>query len=168
VTLLAGLLRATGVGSWGTAAQELEAATDAASPHAWQLPYVPDAKIVAGALLASPLDTLAEHALREFAVDMSEDETLTDRLARYLRTGFNRDPAPAGPPAFPFRLVPSAAEIAVRSSGDTPDLEAIARRSFDYLRAIPRPQFLAAPPAGRREFLRGLAMQLDVSGGAGE
>jgi hypothetical protein len=162
VKLLGALLRAAAVPGWDPLSVELERSVDEASPHAWQAPFFADAETVATVMLTRPLSTLTGHALRELVPDIAADAALSDRLARYLRTGFQRDPVPAGPPPFPFRLVPCAAELAVRTSAGEPDLDGIASRSLAYLGAIPRPEFLAAPAPGRREFLRGLARQLDV------
>jgi hypothetical protein len=161
VRLLAGFLRATVVPAWTVLADDLTAASDAANPHDWQKPFWGETDAIALTMLTKQLATLAGHSLLELVDDIAADAAMTDRLATYLRTGYHRDPPPAGPPVFPFRLVPSAAELAVRTSVDRPDFDGIDRRGLDYLHAIPRPAFLDASP-GRRTFLRGLGSQLDV------
>ena len=167
VRLIAGLLGGAGVAAWQPLAAALDGDIDAADAPAWQKSFDGDAHAFAGAVISTPLTALGGHAITELSPDISADAALAETLAQYLRTGFNRVPTPAGPPPFPARLVPSAAALAVRASPAQANLGGIARRALDYIHDIPRPAFLAAPPAGHREFLRDLAERLDVRPPAG-
>ena len=110
---------------------------------------------------------MEDPAIAELVPDISADAAVANKLASYLRSGFAR-PSPKVPSAFPTRLVPTAAALAVRELAPGANLEAVAIRAFDYIDDIPRPTFLAAPPPGRRDFLKDLAERLDVRPAATE
>ncbi|MEZ0241538.1 MAG: hypothetical protein ACAH65_12150 [Chloroflexota bacterium] len=167
VRVLAGLLEGAGVAAWQPLADSLVADMDAAKPPAWQKPFKPDAKTFANAVMTTKLTAFDDHAIVELSPDIAADAILTDKLAKYLRSGFDR-PSPSVPSTFPTRLVPSAAAFAVRALAPGANLEPVATRALDYIHDIPRPAFLAAPPPGRREFLKGLAERLDVRPAAAE
>jgi hypothetical protein len=162
IRVLAGLLEGTGVVAWQPIATALITDVQAVPTPAWQQSSEANARAVAMAVISTPLTALDGHAIQELSADLDADAALADTLSSYLRTGFNRVPTPNGPPVFPTRLVPSAAALAVRSASAKVKLADIALRALDYIHDIPRPAFLAPPPAGRQQFLRRLAEHLDV------
>lgn len=124
--------------------------------------YIAEGRAAAAALLSTTLPGLKEHRLLDFAPQLQEDQKQIKALAKYLRKNFMR-PDP-GPPAFPYRFVPAAAQLAVQ--GVTADHEAnydgIQQRALSFIKAIPRPEFLAPTgmSPGREAFLRQLVRDL--------
>lgn len=163
IRVLAGLLRGSGVGAWQPLADALRADMDAvaATTPKWQEPFADHAEAFATAVISTKLSALRNHAIVEFAPDIAGDAALAETLSSFIKTGVDRTPAPAGPPEFPARLVPSAAALAIRSASAQANLVGIATRALDYIHDIPRPKFLAVPP-DRKKFLQGLAERLDV------
>ena len=162
--MLAALLRAAGVPAWVPIADQLDAAMDAADSERPGVATAvrPDARTFAPVVISTKLAALSDHAIVELSPDIAADAALVDELTPFIRLGVNRTPSPDGPPPFPARLVPSAAALALRASSAQTNPAGIARRTVDYIHDIPRPEFLAVPPAGRRLFLQGLAERLDV------
>jgi hypothetical protein len=169
IRVLAALLTASGVDTWVATAKTLDAEMDAAAPAMpkWQQPFEGDAAKFAAAILTTKLGALRKHAILELAPDVNDDAVLAETLAPFIRTGVNRVPSPIGPPAFPARLVPSAAALAVRAASAEANLAGFAQRAIDYIHDIPRPQFLAVPQ-DRQKFLQGLAERLDVRASAAQ
>jgi len=161
IRVLSGLLRAAGVPSWLTLADELDAMLDApaASTPAWQQPFDGDAHGFAAAVLTAKLGALKNHAIVELVPDLTADAAAVETLSTFIRLGVHRDPPPT---AFQARLVPSATSLAVRAASAKANLGEIAKRALDYIHDIPRPEFLTLPPAGREAFLKRLAEQLEV------
>ena len=163
VYLVASMLRLCGVPGLTEAADLIVRNWDASQKPSWIEPYVKDSDIVAKVSLNQPLEPLGNRALREVVPDLAGDTDRANRLARYLSTGFKRDPDPKQWPPFPHRLVPVAAQLAFMEK-DTPtanDLDEVQKRALQYLRDIPRPRWLG--DGGRREFLRTLTHGLDFN-----
>jgi hypothetical protein len=134
-------------------------------------PLIDDCPTVARIVLEEPLaPALNGHPLRKFAALGTGEVAMITALARFLRTGLLR-PDPANPP-FPYRLVPAAAQEALQAvaDGNAGKPDEIHERALTFIKAIPRPEFLAPPageigplgfPAEREAHLRGLVRQLD-------
>jgi hypothetical protein len=161
--LLEGLLRASSIPGWIPLADELDAGLAAAAVPSWQQPFDQDALEFAEAVLCTQLTAFKGHAVVDLAPNLAGDAAAAEQLSKFMRTGLVRTPTPQGPPPFPSRLVPAAAALAVREAAATAELlELVKERTLTYILDIPRPEFLAAAPAGRRAYLRGLAARLDV------
>ncbi len=157
--LLGALLRRVDASLFTSAANEMEAFWTAVygAPPA-PLAFLGDCPAVAEVLLDTPLETLGGHVLRDFAPSPGDDHELTTQLAKHVGSGLPR-PSPA---QFPIRLVPAAAQMAIRKG--VTDLEATQTRSLDYIDAIPQPAFLGPQDAltdKRNDFLRGLVRNTD-------
>ncbi len=161
--LLEGLFRASSIPAWTPLADELAASLAGANVPAWQRPFEEDAAPFAEAVLCTQLSAFKGHAIADLAPDLAGDAAITEQLSKFMRTGVDRTPTPQGPPAFPARLVPGAAALAIRESPATAEqLGLIKERTLTYIVDIPRQQFLAAPPPDRREHMRALARNLNV------
>jgi len=136
---------------------------DAGQKPAWIKLYVKDCDLVAEVFLDQRLRPLGNRAIREIVPDLAGDADRVSRLARFLSTGFNRDPDPKQLPPFSHRLIPAAAQLALmkKDAPTSTDLDLIQKRSIDYLRDIPRPEYLAG--VDRHEFLRTLTQELDFN-----
>lgn len=163
VYLVAAMLRLCGVPGLTEAADFILQQWDAGQKPVWIEPYVIDSGTVAEVYLNQPLGPLGNRTLRELVPDLAGNTDRVNRLARYLGSGFNRDPDPKQRPPFPHRLVPVAAQLAFmeKSTPTIADLDSIQDLALQYLRAIPRPEFLAG--VDRREFLRMLTQELDFT-----
>ena len=113
-------------------------------------------------LLGTKLDALKGHQLSEFGETLAGDHSAMVNLANWLQSGFRR-PEPAG---YAFRLVPGAAQIALGAvvPPQAASYAGIHERAGQFIRTIPRPQFLAAgsqaDPEARRLFFHDLIAQL--------
>ena len=163
VYLVSAMLRQCGVPKLTEAADLIMQKCNAYQKPAWINPYVKDTGIVAEVFLSQPLNALGNRALRELVPDLAGDVERASSLAPFLRTGFKREPDPKQLPPFSHRLVPVAAQLALVKIDNptTENLNRIQERSFQYLRDIPRPEYLAG--VDRREFLRTLTRELDFN-----
>jgi hypothetical protein len=120
----------------------------------WVNPFLADCDVVAEVYLAAPLAALRNHPLRQLVPGFAAECALTEQLALWLHTGFNRP----SPDETPWRLVPAAAQLAVADAGSGGDaaIDAIDRKAREFLEEIPRPQWLATP-AGNPDTWRAMA-----------
>jgi hypothetical protein len=130
-------------------------------PHPADLkPFLDQATIVAELAIATPLDALGGHALRDLAPDLADDTRRTQALADYLAG------ATAGPPQewIRRRLVAPAAQLALQQI-EAPDEQALAElheRALAFAESLERPAFLGdSGPA--TSFIRTLAREISFS-----
>jgi hypothetical protein len=141
VPLVAAMLRRLG-GSALAAAARLEGDARALRAPDGIAPFLGDVDVVASTILETRLAALLGHALPELNPDRVADVKKVRALADFLACGELR-PAPDKPSAFPYRLVPSAAQLAVaEASPGAASLVAVQRRATEFITAIPRPPFL--------------------------
>ena len=163
VYLIAATLRLCGVPELTEAADLILQSWNEGQKLPWIEPYTKDSDIVAEVFLNQPLGPLGNRALREVVPDLAGDADRANRLARFLSSGFNRDPDPQRLPPFSHRLVPVGAQLAImkKDAPTSPELDLIQERSLKYLRDIPRPEYLAG--VDRRQFLHALTQELDFN-----
>lgn len=139
VPLVAAMARRLGV--LGPAAGLAE--EPSAGPVAPEIaPFLGDVDAIAAAVIEGELSALRGHALAELNPDLASDPKKTERLATFLSCGELR-PSPDKPSPFPYRLVPSAAQLAVAATSPDPAaLDAVQQRAAAFAAAIPRPPFL--------------------------
>jgi hypothetical protein len=141
VPLLAAMLRRLG-GSALAAAARLEHDAQGLPAPDGIARFVEDVDVVASLVLETRLAALRGHALPELNPDRVADVKKARALADFLVCGQLR-PAPDKPSAFPYRLVPPAAQLAVaEASPGSASLAAIQQRAAEFIAAIPRPPFL--------------------------
>jgi hypothetical protein len=144
-------------------ATELEALWNERYPAAGELaPYLGDCPAVVKTLIHTKLEALKGHALREFADTLAADHAAMVKLASWLQTNFKRPEARN----YSVRLVPGATQLALAAAtpAEAVSYAAIHKRAGEFIKAIPRPRFLAAgagqPDAARRQFFRDLTAQI--------
>ncbi|MEP6918118.1 MAG: hypothetical protein ABJC89_20895, partial [Acidobacteriota bacterium] len=164
VRLIAEMLRLTGVPAHAELADELSAIWDTLERPAWVAPFAQDAKAIAALFLTTKLTALKAHAVLELNADPASDHARTQALATFF-LGQGPRPEPKIEFGMHPRLVPAAAQLAVRAALSTPDvLGRIHESAVKYLNLIPALEALG--PAGaltttRRDYLRDLAHKVD-------
>jgi hypothetical protein len=130
------------------------------NPPSGPAPYLADCGLIAATMLGTPLDSSGGHALRDMVTPLALPRDLIAGMVRYLSIEVQR-PDPA---TIPCRLLPAAAQIAVRkASGDlTKACGDIGKRMLDYVAAIPHPDFLDAGDLtqARKDYLAEMAAQV--------
>jgi hypothetical protein len=126
--------------------------------------YIAESRLAANFLLNRALLSLNGHRLLDFGPTLARDDEQIRGLARYLRRNYMR-PDP-GPPAFPYRFVPAAAQLAAQEvkENHAQNYDAIQQRALGFIKVIDRPEFLAPTPAmseAREQYLRQLVRDLD-------
>jgi len=169
VYLLCALLRETGVEPLKKTADEIEQTWhEAYGDSAPLASYLPECKTVANVLMTTKLDALKNsdtadsepHALKEFGYKLEANHQKVVSLSRWLREEVDR-PEPA---AYPYQLVPAAAQMAVRDVTENFEekYKAIQQRTLDFIGNIEHDKFLApdANTADRRAYLKKMVADL--------
>jgi hypothetical protein len=171
--VLAALLTEMGVPALKTYAGEVLADWRATYDEPSALtPLLDDCTPIAQVLMNAKLPALKEHILSEFATsaEVEADQTLVVGLARFLRLNLKRP----DPKTMRSRLVPVAAQRAVREAATPGTDSAIHDRAVEYMAAVRQnlPQFLAvdedvvesvATGTPREAYFRQLVRDLDFS-----
>ena len=161
VPLICAMLRLCGVQAWSDAADAIEAVWAEYKPliPPTTLPYIDeDLPKIAPLFVTRPLAALKQNPIRALVPNLAGDAKLTGDLARFLRTGKGLDqPEPF---AFPYRLVPPAAQLALAGAGANPPPtpDSIQANALKHMKDINRPQFLKGN--SNKELLRQLAREL--------
>jgi hypothetical protein len=166
--LIAEMLRgfAPQVAEMGATATELETLWKARYPATDELaPLVLECQAVVKVVVGTKLVVLKGHALGEFGDTMAADHAAIVKLASWLKSGFKRP----DPNEYAVRLVPAAAQLALLAvvPAEAASYAGIHDRAGQFIKAIPRPQFLG--PAGqvdveaRRKFFRELTKQISFA-----
>ena len=163
--LLIEMLKQTGVPGLAQHASELQTAWDGAAKPPWLTPFVDDSPKVAQHFLTRKLANLKDHALLELNTDLAPEHALLEQLANFFLTGKNR-PVPSKDAGMHPRLVPSAAQLALRRAPNLSAevLQQLQIEALKYIDLIPPVAQLAAPvvqAAERRQFLQQLARDID-------
>jgi hypothetical protein len=142
VPVLAAMLRRLGVPALADVALRLDGDARAVPAPEGIAPFLGEADAVASVVLTTKLSALCGHALVELNPELGTDVRKARDLADFLASGELR-PSPDQPAAFPFRLVPVAAQLAVAAASPGPaSLAAVQQRAAEFVAAIPRPPFL--------------------------
>lgn len=162
--VIAEMLRFTGV-------EELKAEGDksielwkALKRPAWQMDYEEDAPILAKLVLEETVSPLKNHNLLDLRSSLTFDHNRSVQLAAHWIDANQPRPHPKTP-AFPFRLVPAAAALAVAklAQPDSKALDTLQEKAITFFNQIDQPAMLGSAPKKRREYLKGLARRLDFS-----
>lgn len=170
------LLKQIGVEPLSTVAKDIEEAWKGAygEPSAKWKPFVDECPQVADVLLNTQLASLGgAHTLLDFvshpdavenAADKQHDHKRALALERYLRSSGPRPDENK----FPRRLVPAAAQLAVRNvtKNHSQAYADIQTRTLAFLAKLPHKEFLAAAPeasAKHREYVKSVIGKFDFS-----
>ena len=143
VRLIVEMLRLTGVAAHEKMADELSALWDTLAKPAWVGRFVTDAPKVATLFLTTKVPALKDHTVLEMNPDPKLDHTRTQALATFFLNAGPR-PEPRKEAGMHPRLVPAAAQLAVRETAATPDvLRRMHSSAVAYLKLFPPPDTLA-------------------------
>lgn len=117
-------------------------------------------------VLREPLRALRDHPILALMSKEAGFWRNQDELSRFLRTTYQRP----NPKAFPARLVPAAADAAIRAVEEDhgTKLREIHERALDFLGAVRRglPTYLSGETASRRTYWREVIENLELAPGS--
>lgn len=158
VALVIAMLRLCDVPALAKCAEEIEEAWKEIPRASWMEPLCQAAPKVAELFLTQPLGALKDRRILDLNPALGAEHDLATALATFFSTGVKR-PEPSG---MPPRLVPAAAQLAIRQAAqvDVGLMTTLHKSAITYLALIPPGAVLAGGGGNRREYLKELTRRV--------